>query len=36
MASIPQEIKDIYEEFTQMYEKSKRGTTTAKNQIAPD
>ena len=29
--SLPKQIKDIYEEFTQMYEKSKRGKPT-KNQ----
>jgi len=28
---LPKEIKDIYEEFTQMYEKSKRGTTNNKH-----
>ena len=27
---MPREIKDVYEEFTQMYEKSKRGTSNAK------
>ena len=27
---MPREIKDIYEEFTQMYERSKRGTSSAK------
>jgi hypothetical protein len=29
-AIMPREIKDIYEEFTQMYERSKRGTSGAK------
>ena len=27
---MPREIKDMYEEFTQMYERSKRGTSNAK------
>lgn len=30
MTIMPREIKDIYEEFTQMYERSKRGTSSAK------